>query len=128
MSVAERLIEQTFANANIEITRPYQDMNIGALKGLDGERVRAILLVDNGLSGKKLVALTTRGLVIFNNWGDIYAQHELNDIVDIEIGLGSLTIRYELPSGGSTHHIYNLADSLGAYDLRHEFYELRQRS
>lgn len=128
MALAERLIEQTFAKAEVEITDTHSGLITGALKVADGEQLRAIALVDNGLAGKKLVALTTRALFVIGNTGAIAAQLSIREISDLEISWGALTIRYELPAGGSMEHIYNLADSAGAYELRREFEALRGSS
>ena len=127
MSLAERLIEQTFANASIDVASDHSDMIVGTLRAIDGQQILSIVLVDNGLAGLKLLALTTGALSIINGWGDLSAQHSIEDIAEVSVGFGTLTIAHELSSGGTMRDTFALADKTGVHGLQTEFNELRGR-
>jgi len=127
MGLADRLIDQTFANAGKEDERERSAMTIGALKAIGGEQIRSVVLVDNGFAGLKLVTLTTRNLSIIDQFGDVSNLHALSEIVKISHSWGILTITYELPSGDELQHRFNLADKDSVYDLENEFGEIGGR-
>ena len=124
MHVADRMIDQTFSDADVD-QRQYARLVIGIHKAIQGQDVRSIVLIDNGLAGKKLMALTTANLVIVDEAGGISDQWPIDDIEDIRCGWNTVKITHRFENGHTGNRMFNQADTPGIQGLQREFYELQ---
>lgn len=127
MGLAEMMIGQTFTNAGFDDVRMQTSMTIGTLKAIGGQQPRSILLVDNGLGGPKVIALTTRALFIIDRNGNVSEQLPLAQVTSIKTRLNTIAVSFLGSEDGryEAKNTYNVADSVGVYDLISEFDDLR---